>query len=113
MPIRTIQLPDHLNAFIDEQVRLGRHNSPDDVIGTAVERYAQDVAAELELATLLNTGDFDRTTVRALLMQVSLSRTDFLVPVTLELRDRIEKLIGPISEIGINLDIKIRGDSEL
>ena len=46
MTERTVSLSEQLDAFIDEQVRAGRHQSPSGVVGEALRRYQEDLAAE-------------------------------------------------------------------
>lgn len=43
---RNFSLTDHLSAFIDSQVKHGRHQNASEVVREALRRYADDVAAE-------------------------------------------------------------------
>ena len=46
MTERTITLSEPLDAFVEEQVRTGRHQSASGVVGEALRRYQEDLAAE-------------------------------------------------------------------
>lgn len=48
MAARNVNLTDHLNAFVDEQVGTGRHQNASEVVREALRRYQDDVAAEHE-----------------------------------------------------------------
>lgn len=113
MPMRTIELPDHLDAFIEGLVIIGRHRSPDEVIITALERYQEDIISELCLAALIDAGEADMTTLQSFLDRHGSAHPTLLLPITSELKARIEILIGPIEEIDIDLDKPIEGDTAL
>jgi len=49
MTARNVNLPDHLMAFVDEQVRKERHGSSDEVFQEAMDRYSREVSAEADL----------------------------------------------------------------
>ncbi len=45
---RNVNLTDHLNAFVDDQVRSGRHQNASEVVREALRRYEDDLSAERE-----------------------------------------------------------------
>lgn len=46
MSARNVNLTDHLNEFLDEQVRSGRHQNASEVVREALRRYEAALAAE-------------------------------------------------------------------
>lgn len=43
---RNFSLTDHLSAFVDAQVKAGRHQSASEVVREALRRYEDDILAE-------------------------------------------------------------------
>jgi Arc/MetJ-type ribon-helix-helix transcriptional regulator len=112
MPVRTIELPNALDAFIDNMVASGRHATSDDVVVTALERYSADIDAELELVARIDAGDADMAVLEAFMERYRATHSAPLQPITQEFKDRIEKLVGPVEEIDIDLDKSIEGDGQ-
>lgn len=110
MPVRTFELSDELNVFVDIMVQIGRHASADEVVITALERYAADIDAELELVARIDVGDADMGTLQEFLDRYRSVHSVVLRPVTQEFMARIELLVGPVEEIDIDLDEPIEGD---
>ena len=113
MPVLTIGLPGHLDRFINGLVEIGRHAHPDDVIVTALERYCEDIVSELCFSARIDAGEADMAALKAFLKRYEAAHPALPVPITSELKARIEILIGPIAEIDIDPDEPIEGDVDL
>lgn len=113
MPVQAVKLTDHLNKFIADMVQAGRHASQDEVIAVALERYQEDIAAELELAARIDAGVADMAALEAFLAHYHSRRSAPLVPVTREFMDRIEILVGPVNAIDIDLEMPVEGEADL
>ncbi len=113
MPVRIIGLPDGLNDFVEGMVRLGRHPSPDGVIVTALERYLHDIVSEICLAAHIDMGKADMAALKSFLDQNDAAHPTLPVPITEELKARIEILVGPVADIEFDPDQPIEGDVEL
>lgn len=113
MPVLTIGLPGHLHQFINGLVEIGRHVHPDDVIVTALERYCEDIVSELCFAARIDAGDADMAALKAFLKRYETAHPALPVPITPELKARIEILIGPIAEIDIDTEEPLEGDVDL
>lgn len=112
MPVLTIGIPSHLNVFINGLVEIGRNVDADEVIVTALERYRMDIVSELILAAQIDAGEADMTTLQSLLEWYESRHPTLPVPVTPELKARIEILVGPVEKIDIDLDEPIEGDGK-
>lgn len=107
---RTIELPDDLNAFVEHMVQIGCHASTDDVVLTAIERYQEDIAAELERVAQIYSGEADMATLASFLHQYQSRHAVQLLPITQEFMARIEILVGRVPDIDIDLDKPIKGN---
>lgn len=112
MPVLTVGLSDDLLFFIEGMVRLGQHPSPDGVIVAALERYQHDIVSEFCLAARIDTGQADMKTLQAFLELHDAAHPTLPVPITEELKARIEILIGPIADIDIDLEKSIESDGK-
>lgn len=110
MPVRMIDLPDELDAAVDEMVKSGRHANSDEVVVTALERYEADIDAELRLAAQIDAGAADMAALEAFLERYRSVHTAPLMPITQEFKDRIEVLVGPVEEIDIDLEKAIEDE---
>lgn len=110
MAILTIGLPSHLDRFINGLVEIGRHAHPDDVVVTALERYCEDIASELCFAACIDEGEADMAALKAFLVRYEAENPALPVPITPELKARIEILIGPTSEIYVGPEKAIEDD---
>ena len=113
MPVLTIGLPGHLHRFINGLVEIGRHTHRDDVIVTALERYCEDIVSELCLSVSIDAGEADMSAFKSFLARYEAAHPVLPVPITPELKARIEILIGPIAEIDIDPDEPIEGEVDL
>jgi antitoxin ParD1/3/4 len=52
---RNVSLTDHLDAFVDEQIRNGRHLDASDVVREALRRYEDAIIAERERAEAIRS----------------------------------------------------------
>lgn len=68
------------------------------------ERYRDDIVAGMCLAAKIGAGDADAETLQAYLAWHNARHPTQLLPITPELRDRIEILTGPIKYLDIDLD---------
>ncbi len=112
MPVLTIGLPSYLNVFINGLVEIGRNVDADEVIVTALERYRIDIVSELCLAAQIDAGEADMAALQSFVDWYEARHPTLPVPVTPELKARIEILVGPVEEIDIDLDKTFKGDGQ-
>ncbi|MEW6211973.1 MAG: hypothetical protein AB1631_26695 [Acidobacteriota bacterium] len=68
MPVWTIALSTRLEAFINEMVKSGLYANPEEVVITALERYRDDIAAEMDLVARIDAGKIATSSLQAVLL---------------------------------------------